>query len=90
MAGSKDNPQINFNAPATVRKWPSLGNARRSDRQPYHVEESTLGECLRFVLAKPEPTRKLYDISTAPQPPLVTEVLSDEHLVELGRLQDYL
>jgi hypothetical protein len=85
-----DDAQIKFDAPATVRKWPSLGNARRSDREPYLVYESTLEECLRFVMAKPPATRLLYDVHTAPQPPLVTEVLSGEHLVELVRLREFL
>jgi hypothetical protein len=85
-----DDAQIRFDAPATVRKWPSLGNARRSDREPYLVHASTLEECLRFVMAKPQPTRHLYDIHTAPQPPLVTEVLLGDHIVELARLREYL
>jgi hypothetical protein len=85
-----DDAQIKFDALATVRKWPSLGNARRTDREPYLVHESTLEECLRFVMAKPQPTRDLYDIRTAPQPPLITELLSGEHLVELARLREFL
>lgn len=82
--------QINFHVPAIVRKWPSLGNSRRGNREPYQVEESTLGECLRFVMAKPEASRQLYDIHTSPQPPLVTENISGEHLIELGRLREFL
>lgn len=82
--------QIRFDVPAIVRKWPSIGNARRSDREPYLVAELTLEDCLRFVMAKPEATRHLYDIQTAPQPPLVTEVLSGDHLVELARLREFL
>jgi hypothetical protein len=82
--------QIRFDAPAIVRKWPSLGNDRRNDREPYLVAELTLEESLRFVMAKPEATRHLYDIQTAPQPPLVIDVLSGDHLVELARLREFL
>jgi hypothetical protein len=90
MEGAMDNAQIIFDAPAKVRKWPSLGNVRRSDRVPYSVHESTLEECLQFVLAKPQSSRQLYDIHTAPQPPLIPEVLSGEHLLELARLREFL
>lgn len=48
-----DKAEINFDAVATVRKWPSLGNARRGDREPYFVHENTLKQCLSFVMAKP-------------------------------------
>ena len=85
-----EDTQIKFTASATVRKWPSLGNARRSDRTPYLVHEGTLEDCLSFVMDKPQPSRQLYDIHTVPQPPLVTEVLSGEHLVELARLREFL
>jgi hypothetical protein len=37
-------------------------------------------------MAKPQPTRHLYDIHAGRQPPLVTEVLLDDHIVELARL----
>ena len=38
-------------------------------------------------MAKPKSSRHLYEIHTAPQPPLITEVLSGEQLVELVRLR---
>jgi hypothetical protein len=41
-------------------------------------------------MAKPESTRHLYEIVTAPQPPLVTETLSAEHVAELARLREFL
>jgi hypothetical protein len=47
---------INFNAPAVLRKWPSLANQR--------TEEAAL----------------LYEIHTAPQPPMVSAVSSGAHL----------
>jgi hypothetical protein len=89
-----DNPEVhvNFNAPAVLRKWPSLGNERRTEggRSPYLVIDGTLDECIREFMIKPMPARHLYEIHTAPQPPLVSAVLSGEHIVELGRLRDFL
>lgn len=81
---------LRFDVPAVLRKWPSLNNARRNDRDPYLVIEDTLDECIRQFMAKPESTRHLYEIQTAPQPPLVTTTLSAEHIVELARLREFL
>jgi hypothetical protein len=41
-------------------------------------------------MAKPARIRHLYEIHTSPQPPLVSSVLSGEHIVELARLRDFL
>jgi hypothetical protein len=74
--------QLKFDAPAVLRKWPSLNNERRIDgTDPYLVIEGTLDECILEFMAKPESTRHLYEINTAPQPPLVTEVLVAHALV---------
>ena len=82
---------VRFDVPAVVRKWPSLNNARRPGASgPYLVLEGTLDECIRQFMAKPESSRHLYEIQTAAQPPLVTEVLSAEHVVELARLREFL
>ncbi|MBR0872320.1 hypothetical protein JQ633_18285 [Bradyrhizobium tropiciagri] len=87
---SDDISQLNFGASARLYKWPSLGNARREDRMPYMVADATLDECIREFMAKPEKTRHLYEIRTVPQAPLVPEILSPEHIVELSRLRDFL
>ena len=43
-AGS--DPHVNFDAPAILRKWPSLNNRRRTDVVgPYLLLESTLDAC---------------------------------------------
>ena len=82
---------VNFDAPAVLRKWPSLRNERRADGTgPYLLVDGTLAECIREFMAKPTTSRHLYEIHTAPQPPLVSAVLSGEHIVELGRLRDFL
>jgi hypothetical protein len=77
---------INFDAPAVLRKWPSLANQRTEDAAPYLLVDGTLYECLREFMTKPTTTHH----HTAPQPPLVSAVLSGKHIVELARLRDFL
>jgi hypothetical protein len=87
---SATDSKVNFDAAAALHKWPSLGNQRRLDRALYRVIEGTLDQCISAFMEKPEATRHLYEIHTAPQPPLVTEVLSPEHIAELSRLREFL
>lgn len=88
---SATEANVNFDAPAVLRKWPSLRNERRTEgTSPYLLTEGTLDECIREFMAKPAAMRHLYEIHTAPQPPLVGAVLSGEHIVELARLRDFL
>jgi hypothetical protein len=83
--------QVNFDAPADLRKWPSFDNERHTDGYgPYLIVAAPLGECIREFMARPIATRHLYEIQTAPQPPLVSAVLSGELVVELARLRDFL
>ena len=82
---------INFDAPATFRKWPSLNGQRRVDSNgPYLLLDATLDECIREFLAKPTVTRHLYEIHTSPQAPFVGEVVSAENVAELAHLRDFL
>jgi hypothetical protein len=88
-----DTVQIDFDAPAVLRKWPSLNNERVSaalGAHPYLVVESTLDECVRQFMNKPSRQRHLYEIHTVPQTDLVSAVLSAEHIVEIARLRDFL
>ena len=87
---SDQESKVNFAAAAGLRKWPSLGNQRREDRGTYMVLEGTLEECILAFMARPAVSRHLYKIHTPPQPPLVTEVLSPEHIIELSRLREFL
>jgi hypothetical protein len=90
---SSTDIHIDFNAPAILRKWPSLNNERVSaslGARPYLVVEGSLDECIRQFLAKPAGQRHLYEIHTAPQTDLVSAVLSAEHIVEIARLRDFL
>jgi hypothetical protein len=82
---------INFNAPAVLRKWPSLRNERRTEGTgPYLLVDGTLDECLRELMAKPTSMRHLYEIHATPQPPLVNAVLPEELVGELARLRGFL
>jgi hypothetical protein len=85
--------EIDFKAPATLRKWPSL-NAIRNPKAEYPTSylllDGTLDECIKEFMSKPASLHHLYEIHTKPQPPLVTEVMGAEHVVELARLRDFL
>lgn len=88
-----DNAEINFDAPATLRKWPSLNNERVNaslGARPYMIIEGTLDECIRTFMAMPASQHHLYEIHTAPQSDLVSAVLAAAHIVELARLRDFL
>jgi hypothetical protein len=90
MANDSD-PRVNFDAPAVLRKWPSLNNQRRIDSTgPYLLVEGSLDECIREFMAKRPPDRHLYEIYTEPQPPLVPDTLSGEIVAELARLREFL
>jgi len=85
--------QINFDVPATLRKWPSLNNERVSaswGATPYLIADGTLDECIRKFMAMPVAQHHLYEIHTAAQSDLVSAVLSAAHIVELARLRDFL
>jgi hypothetical protein len=85
--------RIDFSAPATLRKWPSLNKERVSaslGARPYMIIEGTLDECIQQFMRQPEAQRHLYEIHTAPQSDLVSAILSTDHVVELARLRDFL
>lgn len=85
--------QINFDAPATLKKWPSLNNERINaslGARPYMIIEGTLDECIRKFMAMPARQHHLYEIHTAPQSDLVSAILTAAHIVELARLRDFL
>ena len=85
--------RIDFSAPATLRKWPSINKERVSaalGARPYMVIEGTLDECIRSFMSRPESQHHLYEIHTAPQSDLVSAILSADHVIELARLRDFL
>ena len=84
---------IDFSAPATLRKWPSLNKERVSaslGARPYMISEGTLDECIQQFMQLREAQRHLYEIYTTPQSDAVGAILSTEHIVELARLRDFL
>jgi len=85
--------QIDFDAPATLRKWPSLNNERVNaslGARPYLIIDGTLDECIQRFMSQPASQHHLYEVHTAAQSDLVSGVLSVEHIVELARLRDFL
>lgn len=82
---------VNFDAPAVLRKWPSLRSERRADSGgPYLLIDGTLDQCIVNLMAKPAGARHLYEIHTSAQFPPVNSVLSGENITELARLRDFL
>ena len=84
---------IDFDAPATLRKWPSVNGERVSaslGARPYLIIDGTLDECIRRFMSQPKSQHHLYEIHTAPQSDLDSAILSAEHIVELARLRDFL
>jgi hypothetical protein len=78
--------QINFDAPATLRKWPSLNNERINaslGARPYMIIEGTLDECIQRFMSQPASQHHLYEIHTAPQSDLVSAVLGRRILLNL-------
>src|SRR5438067_2599898 len=62
--------QINFDAPAVLRKWPSIRNERVSVSDggcPYQIAQGSLNDCIRQFMAKPATQHHLYEIHTAAQ-----------------------
>ena len=85
------NLQINFDAPAVLRKWPSIRNERFSAPDgPYQIAEGSLGDCIRQFMAKPPSQHHLYEIHTAPQGDAIIPVLSAKHILEIAPLRYFL
>jgi hypothetical protein len=85
--------KIDFEAPATLRKWPSIDNERISaalGARPYLIIDGTLDECIQKFISVPASQHKLCEIHTAPQSDWIGAVLSDGHIIELARLRDFL
>ena len=85
--------RIDFDAPAILRKWPSLKGERitaAEGARPYLVVDGTLGDCIRQFMAKPASQHHLYEIHTAPQGEIIPGVMSANLVIEIARLRDYL
>ena len=63
-----DNAEIKFDAPATLKKWPSVNKERVSAAlggRPYTIIDGTLDECIRKFMTVPVGQHHLYEIYTA-------------------------
>ena len=60
----KEGFPIAYDAPADLKKWPSLnGHRLNGGRRPYLVFNGTLAECIRALMAKPVKQISLYETS---------------------------
>jgi hypothetical protein len=86
----KEGSPIAYDAPADLKKWPSLNGQRlNGSRQPYLVFSGTLAQCIRELLAKPIRQISLYDIVTEPQPVFDRPVLSPGDAAEIAMRKDF-
>ena len=86
----KEGSPIAYDAPADLKKWPSLNHKRlNGNTQPYLVFNGTLAECIRELMAKPVKQISLYDIETQPQPIFDSPVLSPGDAAEIAMRKDF-
>jgi hypothetical protein len=86
----KEGFPIVYDAPADLKKWPSLNNQRlNGNSRPYLVFNGTLAECIRELMAKPIKGISLYDIVTEPQPAFEQTVLSPADAAEIAMRRDF-
>ena len=85
----KESLPIAYDAPADLKKWPSLRNRRVTGRTPYLVYNGTLADCIRQLLAKPIKQISLYDIVTGPQAAFDSTVLSPGDAAEIAMRKDF-
>ena len=86
----KEGSPIAYDAPAELKKWPSLKGERQNDRgPPYLVYIGTLAECIRELMGKPIKGISLYDIMTRPQPAFDQTVLSPGDAAEIAMRKDF-
>ena len=84
-----ENIPIAYDAPADLKKWPSLNNQRVTSKTPYMVYNGTLADCIRELLAKPIKQISLYDIVTERQPAFDANVLSPGAAAEIAMRKDF-
>jgi hypothetical protein len=82
----RESLPIAYDAPADLKKWPSLKNERVASKTPYL---GTLADCIRELLAKPIKQISLYDIVTPRQPAFDGNVLSPGDAAEIAMRKDF-
>jgi hypothetical protein len=85
----RESQPIAYDAPADLKKWPSLKNERVARKTPYLVYNGTLADCIRELLAKPIKQISLYDIVTERQPAFDGNVLSPGDAAEIAMRKDF-
>ena len=87
----RESSPIVYDAPADLKKWPSLkGQRLNGGSRPYLVFSGTLAECVRELLNKPIKGISLYDIVTDPQPCCFDQtVLSPGDAAEIAMRRDF-
>ena len=85
----RESLPIAYDAPADLKKWPSLKNQRVTGKTPYLVYNGTLADCIRQLLAKPIRQISLYDIVTPRQPAFDGNVLSPGDAAEIAMRKDF-
>jgi hypothetical protein len=86
----KEGFPIVYDAPADLKKWPSLNNQRLGgNSRPYLVFNGTLADCVRELMAKPVKVIPLYDIITDSQPAFDQTVLSPADAAEIAMRRDF-
>ncbi|WGS18889.1 MULTISPECIES: hypothetical protein [unclassified Bradyrhizobium] len=85
----KEGLPISYDAPADLKKWPSLRNERIASKAPYLVYNGTLADCIRLLLAKPVNQISLYDIVTERQVAFDSNVLSPADAAEIALRKDF-
>lgn len=84
-----ENIPIAYDAPADLKKWPSLNNQRVTSKTPYMVYNGSLADCIRELLSKPIKQISLYDIVTERQPAFEGNVLSPGIAAEIAMRKDF-
>ncbi|MGX1320834.1 hypothetical protein AB7M17_004287 [Bradyrhizobium sp. USDA 377] len=86
----KEGSPIAYDAPAELKKWPSLKGERQKHRgPPYLVYNGTLADCVRELMGKPIKGISLYDIMTKPQAAFDQTVLSPGDAAEIAMRKDF-
>jgi hypothetical protein len=86
----REGSPIVYDAPAELRKWPSLGGKRREGcNEPYLISVGTIADCIRRLLAKPVKAISLYHIVTAPQLAFNRSILTAGDAAEIALRRDF-
>ena len=85
----RESLPIAYDAPADLKKYPSLRNQRLRNRTSYLVYNGTLADCIKQLMAKPFTQISLYDIVTTPQPVFDRTVLSPADAAEIALRRDF-